>query len=87
LQLILNIPGSPQGEELEVPGLGLFANGGTYDISEEQLEIAAGHGFVYKTDPIVIPLPTAEAVVSQRPVGLVAAPLVALIAANQKEGE
>jgi hypothetical protein len=31
------IPGTPDGTEIEVPGLGLFPNGGDYEVDDEKI--------------------------------------------------
>lgn len=36
--LELDVPGLVKGEGVEIPGLGVFENGGSYDITEEEAE-------------------------------------------------
>jgi len=44
LRLTVNVPGAGEGDPVEVPGLGVYANGGTYDISDERVSQAVGSG-------------------------------------------
>lgn len=37
-QLSINVPGTPEGADVEVPGLGVFPNGSCHTLSTEQMK-------------------------------------------------
>ena len=67
-QLIVNVPGTAEGELIEVPPFGLVANGSTVDIDEE-MEVAYDTYMKYLShdsnwewdgEDVIIPTPTPE---------------------------
>jgi hypothetical protein len=38
-KITVNLPGTPQGEEVEIAGIGRIKNGSTYEVSQEEAEL------------------------------------------------
>jgi len=49
MKLTVNHPNLPQGAEVEVPGLGVFANGAEHDVDEEVVEAAKARGYTFSS--------------------------------------
>lgn len=49
MKLTINHPNLPHGVEVEVPGLGLFANGAEYQVDEEVVEAAKARGYTFSS--------------------------------------
>jgi hypothetical protein len=47
MKLTVNHPNLSQGAEVEIPGLGLFANGEEYDVDEGVVEAAKARGYTF----------------------------------------
>jgi len=52
MKLTVNQPNIPEGVEIEIPGLGLFANGGTYEVPEDAVESATARGYTFHEDGV-----------------------------------
>jgi len=44
LKLIVNVPGAGLGDPVEVPGLGVFANGAEHEVDDERVQEAVASG-------------------------------------------
>jgi hypothetical protein len=49
MKLTVNHPNLSPGAAVEVPGLGLFANGAEYEVDEEVVEAAKARGYTFSS--------------------------------------
>jgi len=52
--LELDVPGTPKGQEVEIPGLGVFKNGQSYDITEDEAENYRNANVVAETKTVKV---------------------------------
>ena len=52
MKLTVNHPNLSPGVEVEIPGLGLFANGAEYQIDEEVVEAAKARGYTFSSNGV-----------------------------------
>lgn len=57
----VNVPGTPKGETVEVPGLGLFKNGSSRKVNEAEIAQFEALGYQFpKNGELNVPLSTEE---------------------------
>lgn len=52
MRLTVNQPNIPPGMEIEIPGLGLFANGEVHNVEDEAVESAKARGYNIREDGV-----------------------------------
>ena len=50
MRLTVNQPNIPPGMEIEIPGLGSFANGEIHNVGDEEVESARARGYNIRED-------------------------------------